>query len=511
MQPMIPTPNYGLAPAQLAGLMAMQGMPHRYAEGGAIKKYGLASAAEQLRSKGRDGDTILAHINPQEAGILKLLGGSGTINPYTGLPEYRFLGSLGGAISDVWGGVKDIGSAIDDKIFQPVLGLANDIAEGLGPIGQIAAAYFGGPIGAAIYGGFAAPGDKFNVGNAAKAGLVTYGLGSLGGGDSSLMGGDFGGGAGAGTPSFDYAGEFGSDPFGLSGAGAPSVLPDVQLQNIPAAAASTNLPPPISYDGSGIGEPMGQYAQGPTTSDVATVDVTGAPITDASVPFDPAAYSAISTGQGVADLASAAGKTAINAAKNVTLKDLKDVAGLASLGMTAYGGYKSLEEQKKMKEEAERARAAAEKKRAEQEAFAQSVMRDNPLAYRRLSAEDVRAMGMAMGGAVAKPYDDGQGEIDEYGMGGIAGYAKGGMPPRFLSGGGDGMSDSIHANIDGQQPARLADGEFVVPADVVSHIGNGSSKAGAKKLYAMMDRVRDARTGKKRQAPQINANRMMPA
>jgi len=93
-------------------------------------------------------------------------------------------------------------------------------------------------------------------------------------------------------------------------------------------------------------------------------------------------------------------------------------------------------------------------------------------------------------------------------------FAKGGLgalPPRFLSGGGDGMSDSIKARIGGVQEARLADGEFVVPADVVSHLGNGSSKAGAKKLYAMMDKIRKARTGRKSQAPEVNARRYMPA
>jgi hypothetical protein len=68
-------------------------------------------------------------------------------------------------------------------------------------------------------------------------------------------------------------------------------------------------------------------------------------------------------------------------------------------------------------------------------------------------------------------------------------FAQGGTP-RFLSGGGDGMSDDIPAVIGNKQPARLADGEFVIPADVVSHIGNGSSKAGAKKLYKMMDKIR---------------------
>ena len=94
------------------------------------------------------------------------------------------------------------------------------------------------------------------------------------------------------------------------------------------------------------------------------------------------------------------------------------------------------------------------------------------------------------------------------GLAALPEYRAGG---KFLSGPGDGMSDDIRANISGKQEARLADGEFVVPADVVSHIGNGSSKAGAKQLYAMMDRVRQARTGKNRQAPEIKARKYMPA
>jgi hypothetical protein len=94
---------------------------------------------------------------------------------------------------------------------------------------------------------------------------------------------------------------------------------------------------------------------------------------------------------------------------------------------------------------------------------------------------------------------------------GIVKMAAGGMaPPRFLSGGGDGMSDSIRANIEGTQEARLADGEFVIPADVVSHLGNGSSKAGAKQLYSMMDRVRKARTGNPKQGREIKPAKFMP-
>jgi hypothetical protein len=94
--------------------------------------------------------------------------------------------------------------------------------------------------------------------------------------------------------------------------------------------------------------------------------------------------------------------------------------------------------------------------------------------------------------------------------GGIAtlgSYSDGG---RLLKGPGDGMSDNIPAQIGKHQPARLADGEFVVPADVVSHLGNGSTDAGAKKLYSMMDKVRKARTGKKAQGKQINPNKFLP-
>jgi hypothetical protein len=94
------------------------------------------------------------------------------------------------------------------------------------------------------------------------------------------------------------------------------------------------------------------------------------------------------------------------------------------------------------------------------------------------------------------------------GLANLGGYSDGG---RLLKGPGDGMSDNIPAQIGHKQPARLADGEFVVPADVVSHLGNGSTDAGAKRLYSMMDKVRQARTGKKKQAPAVNTQRMMPA
>jgi hypothetical protein len=98
-----------------------------------------------------------------------------------------------------------------------------------------------------------------------------------------------------------------------------------------------------------------------------------------------------------------------------------------------------------------------------------------------------------------------------YGGGGISdlgGYSDGG---RLLRGPGDGVSDSIPATIGGKQPARLAEGEFVVPARIVSELGNGSTEAGAKKLYAMMDRVQNARRKTKNVAANTKAHKYLPA
>jgi hypothetical protein len=98
------------------------------------------------------------------------------------------------------------------------------------------------------------------------------------------------------------------------------------------------------------------------------------------------------------------------------------------------------------------------------------------------------------------------------GLGSLGSYSDGG---RLLKGPGDGVSDSIPATIgDKQHPARLADGEFVVPARIVSELGNGSTEAGAKKLYAMMDRVQKARgktTGKNKVAANSRADKYLPA
>ena len=97
------------------------------------------------------------------------------------------------------------------------------------------------------------------------------------------------------------------------------------------------------------------------------------------------------------------------------------------------------------------------------------------------------------------------------GLGSLGGYSDGGQ---LLRGDGDGVSDSIPASIGGRQPARLADGEFVVPARIVSELGNGSTEAGARRLYQMMDRVQGARRksiGKNKVATNSRADKYLPA
>jgi hypothetical protein len=133
------------------------------------------------------------------------------------------------------------------------------------------------------------------------------------------------------------------------------------------------------------------------------------------------------------------------------------------------------------------------------------MKRPTPMGQLNLTPPGTKA---AAAGSSLDPENAAQGGIMNAG-GHLGGYATGGNP-RLLKGPGDGMSDDIPATIANKQPARLADGEFVVPADVVSHLGNGSTEAGAKKLHDMMTNIRKARTGNPKQGKQINPNKFLP-
>jgi len=559
MYPTASAPQYAFG-----STLAPVPMPMYKGGGNVQQTYGLRNAAEQIRERGRGDDTILAHITPEEAGILKLMGGSGTINPYTGLPEFKkWYKAITDPIESVGKEIGRAGSSVGKEIERGVEG----VAKALGPVGQIAAAYFGGPIGAALYAGLAPEGSSFNVKNAAKAAALTYGANALSGASNPM------------APRFDYSDAFGSGmeyaPMGetISMAGPGG------FEGAASDAATSYLNPPPTVDPSSFAYPpdpnsfvsgapsMGDYASAPMNASV-TDAVPSAPSAPSDV-YDYGEPSFADVGEtpyvsgadvgaipGVTTLPSGVesmpqpniidrGLGSLNQVYNNAANYISELPGKAldyaselpgraldyasklpgkaldyavndplratAYGTMAYGGIQSLREAEKQKEEAERVLADQANRTKEEIEFAQSVLREFPIKYQRLTEEDVRReRGMAMGGRI-NSYDDEPGMDDGMMQGGIAALAKGGLPPRYLRGGGDGMSDSIRARIGGKQEARLADGEFVVPADVVSHLGNGSSNAGAKKLYAMMDRIRKSRTGKTRQAPEVNTRSMMPA
>jgi len=150
--------------------------------------------------------------------------------------------------------------------------------------------------------------------------------------------------------------------------------------------------------------------------------------------------------------------------------------------------------------------AEANKSTPAAQGYSPQILNWNPRPWE--SPIDGRAQGQAMLDprfvAAAK---GGLMSLAHGGVTSLGSYSDGG---RLLKGPGDGMSDNIPASISNKQPARLADGEFVVPADVVSHLGNGSTEAGANVLYKMMEQVRKARTGNPKQGKQINPKKFIP-
>lgn len=469
-----------------------------YKTGGNVasqQKYGLAAAAEELRSRGRGDDTVLAHITPDEAGILKLLGGSGEINPNTGLPEFGFLKELKklvsnpvdyverNVVSPVVKEVKNVGRQIDDVVNDAIPG-------GWGTVAAITAAVV-------------APQFLSNVSFAPEAAAASAGSAGAGAG------------AGAGIAAFDYA------PIGFNtGVASASAA-------APAAGIAAFDYAPVGFNTGVGGTGAGNAAAIAGGDGLAGYDLNysipgASPATSAAAPVGIASTtlpgtSAGATGAGPSTAGSFA-NLASAAAKAMAPTSTQQAINMALLGTTGYGAVTAAKETKEQRELAERELARQAAKKAADIRNAELVMERNPYRFGRLTAADVRRYGIGMpkgyeppptvqvasGGRIDSSFDDEPGY--DYASGGISS-----LPPRYLRGGGDGMSDSIPARIGGKQEARLADGEFVIPADVVSHLGNGSSNAGAKKLYAMMDRIRKARTGKTRQAPAVKTNRLMPA
>ena len=460
--------------------------------GGRVMNYerGGLAAAQQTQSKGRGQDTMLVHMTPKEVGGLQALamahGGSLTINPQTGLPEAGFLSA----------------------ILPMVAGFA------LGPAGF-------GLMSSALGAGAVVGGLTGLATGSLKKGLMA-GLGAYGG---------FGLGEGltaAATPM-----EAATTTGATSTPGSFGQIGQSNLATLPTSAPTPPFTSPT----------MGSPFQAPSVDFIATNPTTPFPSTPSSfmnVPPAPSGFGAATEGF-----------------TNVFQPGTEGAAARARFGAALPYGT-TVAAAAPIASEAAKPPPGPTPSKSFIRPFSLDI--SNPSGTPQYTPQDTREREQvrytyspreiyeaAQGGLTAlngQTYDDEYGR-DEYKAGGQAkarskslkgdpyykfadsrkdssmeaaieqNFAKGGLgaalPPRFLSGGGDGMSDSIKANIDGKQEARLADGEFVVPADVVSHLGNGSSKAGAKKLYAMMDKIRKARTGRERQAPEVNAQRYMPA
>ena len=533
--------------------------------------HGIKSLAQDLAKHGRYGDTMVAHINPQEAAMLKAMGGSGTINPTTGLPEYFSMGSLNPvrAISNVvtpaikavqnLPGINVLSNAATQAvkpIDQALVGLDKTVGKaipgGWGTVAAVAGSMAGVPpvwmagLGALNGSGVMHKGGKFNLKGALMGGAMAYGMANLG---EYARAANLDAAATAGTESAIP----GSMPVNASELG--DIVPEVAGPPV----TSTPLPPTIDAT--------------PTAAELADIQSTQPSTLEkaynaVSSPIEGAIQSAK---QGIANIPTNAANLYDAATTPSTYTDalskgwentqqtvggIKDlitdpklavaqadkVAGIMTPGkaaaVTAFGGMglADLQAQQDWLNQQQASGAISNQEYATQmaaieaaRAKANEAMQANPYQFGNTTATNAKdAVSQnpymyAMGGTVNPPDDQtgmpNQTPMGNFEQGGIASmigrtapqqmFAAGGMP-RFLSGGGDGLSDDIPAIIGDKQPAKLADGEFVVSSDVVSGLGGGSSKAGAKKLYAMMDRVRKQAHGTKKQIRPVST-RALPA
>jgi hypothetical protein len=454
---------------------------------------GLANAAQHLAQKGRNGDTQLVHVSPSELhglhALAKANGTSITINPDTGLPEaFNF-----------------------KKLLPMVAGAALTIGSGGTLTPLMAAGIVGG--GYAVGTGSIQKGLMAGIGAYGGAGL---GAGLAEAGVSNLVetGGQE---ALKNATAQQITEEAAKDQIIKSslenqtmdasrgmfeGASRDAITSQQIAQTQAQNAINSQAFPNLSSEGiSGLKAAVPNAAN---PMDVVRSAGMGNVANSAQVVNPTIGQSLSNVGSGIEQLGSSAGRSAVYSAL--------PTGTLPALGATALdAGQKERASVPGYQEDEYDRRLKRYKLSPDYQAY--QAPQPNPY-YRPVYA----AIGGIMNSNAPHSFDDESGS-DNVGMatggtnmagGGIAGlggYSDGG---RMLKGPGDGMSDSIPGVIGGKQPARLADGEFVVPADVVSHLGNGSTDAGAKKLYSMMDKIRQARTGKKKQAPQVNVDKYLP-
>jgi hypothetical protein len=486
----------------LPGIMPREAVMRRrpdynFAEGG------IASVAQNLADKGRKGDSMLVHMTPDEVAGLQALaqqmGGSLTINPQTGLPEANIfkkllpmaLGfALGPAGAGLFQSALSAGLAVGAGYTLATGSLQQGISAGLG-------AYGGSNLGTGLQAAGADAATSAAASDAASSGLQVAGGAGGAAAEAAMVNPmahpDF---AGTITPS-------GSSVFDLSlspnySVAAPGAAEGVSLGTTSGFQASL---PEVSS--------VSLTSTGPTAGSVATGlggGVAPAVPTTTTLPIETVQIGGPQAGMRTTELAtvpqSTSGSAFTGAERYFGDKATRDLAAAdyaAETGSTLGTSLMQIA-----------GGAAGQSAAEEQEVIkAQQAAIDDKRERRRRLAEEVarRALGRVTvkSGGLMKLAGGGMSYMEAGGTTGPTGA------PREVVGNGDGMSDSVPADIEGVQEARLADGEFVIPADVVADIGNGSSDAGSKKLYDMMDRVRKARHGTTEQPPEIQAERLMPA
>lgn len=495
----------------------------------------LHAAAQHIAQKGRGRDKMLVHMSPREVQGLQALamahGGELNTNPETGLPEAGFLEQILPVVAAAAATYFTAGAA------------APYLATAFGPTagGILAGAGAGALIGggsAAIQGGDAGQGALMGgLGGALGGAMGAFPTGSETAAGTGLTAGSTGG--APGLTASPNAAVTASNQL----TGAASVSPTTGGLVDPLARTASAVPPPASYIPSGsIGAatPVSPTTASALETAQRSMALANQPITTAGIGAPPVPGPTVSP----------------NVAQTPADKGFwSSLSPMQKAGISTAGAALTAEMARQPSVEPVDDDYESRLKRISSNFRAQAPVQPNPYYSSQypVYAKEGGIMQLAMGGQPSGPVERmsmmdmkpgmyPQGMIDktqyatptqrpasmevvqsDYDTGvnpitGMQPMARGGIADlgsysdggRMLKGPGDGMSDSIPGVIGGKQPARLADGEFVVPADVVSHLGNGSTDAGAKKLYAMMDRVRQARTGKKKQAPAVKTDKFIP-
>jgi hypothetical protein len=515
--------------------------------------------AHHLQSAGRGDDKVLVHMTPGEVNGLQALamahGGSLTINPKTGLPEAGFLKAILPMVAGFFLGPAGLGIAKSALGAAAMVGGATGIATGSLTKGLMA--------GLGAYGGFglaeglaaAAPGaasaganaaNAANVANAtnatAAANLAATGPAAVIPNAANVVGG--------GASTFTGTGALGgaqtasvSQPL-LQGSGyMKAVVPQATQVALQAPVAQTS----VLQGGAGTVAEKAAIAQ----QQAAAAKAASTPVTNWE-----------NVKSGFNDVTSSGPKAWEFVKKNPMPFVGAGLGLLSDLSSSGSGSAAGAKKQPGTIRPYEYSVAQNQDAYAPSDSTAERTYFTEPrfIAGTPYAAKEGGIMGYAVGGPVeemsaqnslgsntgypmanlqtpmytnpmmSRPMPtnvinpSGDTGVDMYsgemrmavggstgGISDLGGYSDGG---RLLRGPGDGVSDSIPASIGDRQPARLADGEFVVPARIVSEIGNGSTEAGARKLYAMMDRVQKARkktVGKNQVAKNTKADNLLPA